>query len=63
MPLDAYQYCPCGSGKKLKFCCSKDILGELDKVVRAVDGEQRVAALEQIDRLTKEKGLETRCLP
>ena len=56
MPLDPYQPCPCGSGNKIKFCCCKDIVSELDKVVRAVQGEQRVAALEQIDRLIVDKG-------
>jgi tetratricopeptide (TPR) repeat protein len=56
MALDPYQICPCGSGKKIKFCCSKDIVTDLDKVIRAVQGEQRVAALDQITKLTSEKG-------
>ena len=34
MTLDLYQFCPCGSGKKVKFCCSRDIVHELDRVLR-----------------------------
>ena len=40
MALDHYSLCPCGSGKKIKFCCSNDILPELEKVVRAIEGDQ-----------------------
>jgi hypothetical protein len=56
MSLDPYQLCPCGSGDKVKFCCSKDIIPELDKILRAVEGEQRVAALDQIEKLVADKG-------
>ena len=62
MALDSYQLCPCGSGKKIKFCCSKDIVNDLEKVIRAAEGEQRVAALEQIDRLIEQKGERTALL-
>ena len=34
MPIDKYQPCPCGSGKKIKFCCSADIVAELDEAHR-----------------------------
>lgn len=56
MSLDPYQPCPCGSGNKIKFCCSKDIQAELDKVIRAVQGEQRASALDHIHKLIAEKG-------
>jgi hypothetical protein len=56
MTLDQYQPCPCGSGKKIKFCCCKDIVQGLDKVMRAVEGEQRVAALDQVNRLIEQHG-------
>ena len=39
MTLDQQQLCPCGSGKKIKFCC-KDIAKTLDKISRAVEGQQ-----------------------
>ena len=38
MAVDPYRQCPCGSGKKMKFCCSKDILSDLDQVLRASKG-------------------------
>ena len=56
MSLDPYQPCPCGGGKKIKFCCSKDITAELDKVIRAVQGDQRAAALDHVHKLIAEKG-------
>ena len=56
MALDLYKQCPCGSGKKVKFCCSKDIVGELEKVMRAVEGEQRAAALDQVNKLIAARG-------
>jgi tetratricopeptide (TPR) repeat protein len=56
MTLDAYSYCLCGSGKKLKFCCCKDLLHELETVARAKDGEQHAAALDQAKRLIAQHG-------
>ena len=49
MTLDQYQQCPGGLDKKIKFCC-KDLVGELDKISRSVEGQQYEAALRQIDR-------------
>ncbi|MCA9267248.1 MAG: hypothetical protein KDA41_02195, partial [Planctomycetales bacterium] len=51
MAIDKYQPCPCGSGKKIKFCCTADLLGELEKLQRMLDGEQRLACLEHIVHL------------
>lgn len=57
MSLDTYQPCPCGNGKKIKFCpCANDMVADLEKVLRAVEGGQRVAGLELIDRLIAERG-------
>jgi len=50
MPLDPYSMCPCGSGKKLKFCCS-DLTGEMDKIQKMLEGEQPTACLEHIRSL------------
>lgn len=50
MPLDHYAPCPCGSGKKLKFCCS-DLLGDMEKIQRMLEGDQRSACLEHIRQL------------
>jgi tetratricopeptide (TPR) repeat protein len=56
MALDPYMTCPCGSGKKVKFCCCKDITSDLERVMRAVEGEQRVAALDLINKLIDSNG-------
>lgn len=56
MPLDQYQPCLCGSGKKFKFCCSNDLLAELGRVVHMLEGDQRAAALEQVTHLIEAKG-------
>lgn len=50
MPIDPYTTCPGGTGKKIKFCCP-DLLGELDKIQRMLEGEQRAACLEHIENL------------
>ncbi len=50
MPMDAYSPCPCGSGKKIKFCC-KDLLSDLQKIERMLEGEQYMACLSHIERL------------
>ena len=51
MTIDKYQPCPCGSGKKIKFCCSADLVAELDKVQRMLDGKQWHACLEYVTHL------------
>ncbi len=53
MTLDPYKLCPCGSGKKVKFCCSRDIGQELERVQRMLEGEQRMAALEKLESLLR----------
>ena len=50
MSLDHYASCPCGSGKKLKFCCS-DLIGEMEKIQRMLEGNQRAACLEHVRSL------------
>ncbi|HTU24439.1 MAG TPA: hypothetical protein VMF30_03505 [Pirellulales bacterium] len=51
MALDPYSPCPGGTGKKIKFCCT-EFVPELDKLERMVEGEQRAAALEQLEKLS-----------
>ncbi len=48
MPLDPNSYCPCGTGKKVKHCCN-DLLGELQKIDRMLEGGQHVSCLQHID--------------
>ncbi|MEX0643603.1 MAG: hypothetical protein WD468_12945 [Pirellulales bacterium] len=56
MPVDPYAYCPCGSGKKLKFCCG-DLAGEIEKIHRMIEGDQPRAALRHVEQaLAKNPG-------
>lgn len=51
MALDPYSLCPCGNGKKLKFCeCHADA-AEIEKALVAIDGEQRLQALDICNRV------------
>ncbi len=50
MVLNTYSLCPCGTGKKIKFCCN-DLLPELEKIDRMLDGEQFRAVIQHIERL------------
>jgi len=50
MPFDRYMPCPCGTGKKVKFCC-EDLLSDLEAIQNMLEGEQRLACLEYIDKL------------
>lgn len=48
MAIDPYATCPCGSGKKIKFCCSH-LLGELNQLAEMTSGGQHQAALAFIE--------------
>lgn len=50
MAIDHYSLCPGGKDKKVKFCCP-DLLGELDKIQRMFEGDQRQACLDYIAKL------------
>ncbi|MFN3157829.1 MAG: tetratricopeptide repeat protein [Rubinisphaera brasiliensis] len=50
MALDPYSLCPCGSGKKLKFCCA-DIAPEMMKALQLHEAGQSRAALKILERL------------
>lgn len=52
MSVDPYALCPCGSGKKLKFCCS-DLAGEIEKIHKMVEGDQPRAALQHVEQALK----------
>src|SRR5438093_10050311 len=52
MTIDLYALCPCGSGKKIKFCC-RDIAAEIDKVERLLEAGQRQAAVDFIELAEK----------
>lgn len=47
--MDPYSLCPCGSGKKLKFCCT-DLIHEIEKIHRMIEGDQPRAALNHVQQ-------------
>jgi thioredoxin-like negative regulator of GroEL len=49
MSLDQYSLCPCGSGKKIKFCKCNEQLAEMQAIQRMIAGQQNVAALDRIN--------------
>jgi hypothetical protein len=49
MAVDPYAPCPCGSGKKLKFCCT-DLVGDIEKIHRMIEGDQPRAALHHAEQ-------------
>ena len=56
MAVDPYAPCPCGSGKKVKFCCS-DLVGDIEKIHRMIEGDQPRAALRHAEQtLAKHPG-------
>lgn len=56
MDIDVYQQCPCHGDKKIKFCCGKDILGDLNQVLSKNKSGQAQAALDQLDRAMEKTG-------
>lgn len=57
MNHDPYSTCPCGSGKKLKFCCA-DILPELVKIHRLEENQPEAAEKLLLELLQKFPGRE-----
>ena len=56
MEIDSYQQCPCQSGKKIKFCCGKDLVSDLNAVLSKERAGQSIAALEHLDRTIEKVG-------
>ncbi len=54
MAVDQYAMCPCGSGKKIKFCKCVDSIGEIDKVMKMVSGGQVVAAIDRLNQVLQQ---------
>lgn len=51
MTIDTYAPCPCGSGKKLKFCKCVEQPQDYEAIMRLVEGGQALAALDRINQL------------
>lgn len=56
MDIDSYQQCPCQSGKKIKFCCGKEVIHDLDEILSKTSSGQTQAALDQLDRTIAKAG-------
>ena len=56
MEIDSYQQCPCQSGKKIKFCCGKDLVSDLNAVLSKERAGQSIAALEHLERTIEKVG-------
>ncbi len=54
MTVDQYAICPCGNGKKIKFCKCKESLPELDRISTMLEGGQIIPALDRINRILDE---------
>lgn len=52
MALDPYSLCPCGSGKKVKFCCN-DIVDDMLRIVSMQQNNQLHMALQALAKLRK----------
>ena len=52
MAMDVYAPCPCGSGKKLKFCCV-DLAEDMDRISRLMENNQPRSAMQQLEGLSK----------
>lgn len=50
--IDPYSPCPCGTGKKVKFCCP-ELINELNQIQTMLEGGQRQACLDFIEQLEK----------
>ena len=56
MDIDIYKPCPCNSGKKIKFCCAKDIVPELNQILSKSSAKQSTAAIDLIDHVVERVG-------
>lgn len=54
MSVDKYAVCPCGSGKKIKFCKCKESVSELEQVMTMIEGGQIVPALDRLAKILDE---------
>lgn len=55
MDFDPYQLCPCGSGKKLKFCCI-GIAEKMEQAMRLAENHQPTPALQVVESLAQKHG-------
>jgi len=56
MDIDIYQQCPCHAEKKIKFCCGKSVVADLDGALAKSKAGQTSSALEQLERTIAKTG-------
>jgi tetratricopeptide (TPR) repeat protein len=56
MDIDIYQQCPCHAEKKIKFCCGKSVVADLDDAISKNKAGQTSSALEQLERTIAKTG-------
>ena len=56
MEIDIYQQCPCHTEKKIKFCCGKSVVVDLDSIMSKHTAGQTSSALDQLDRAIEKSG-------
>ena len=56
MDIDIYQQCPCHAEKKIKFCCGKSVVSDLDDALSKSKAGQTSSALEQLQRTIAKTG-------
>lgn len=61
MDIDIYQQCPCHAEKKIKFCCGKSVVADLDDAISKSKAGQTSSALDQLERTIAKTG-EKDCL-
>ncbi|QEG00904.1 hypothetical protein Mal15_49800 [Stieleria maiorica] len=54
MSVDLYAVCPCGNGKKIKFCKCKDSVGQMDQVLKMIEGGQIVPGMDRLKSILEE---------
>ncbi len=56
MEINIYQNCPCHTDKKIKFCCGKSVVADLDDVLAKHAAGQTSTALGLLERAIKKSG-------
>ncbi len=52
--VDLYAICPCGNGKKIKFCKCKESVDQMDQVLKMIEGGQVVPGMDRLKSILEE---------
>ena len=56
MAIDAYSICPCHQNQKIKFCCGKEIVSDLNQILDKYNQGRDLAALDDVERSIRKLG-------